>query len=90
MSTDTNRMTTSPLNRPLISLMAIAIGVIVANLYYLQPLLHQMTRDFHVGAASASLLITLIQVGYAAGLVFVLPLGDIIERRLRSSLCRRS
>jgi predicted MFS family arabinose efflux permease len=82
MSTDTNRTTASTLNRPLISLMAIAIGIIVANLYYLQPLLHQMTRDFHVGAASASLLITLIQVGYAAGLVFVLPLGDLIERRL--------
>jgi predicted MFS family arabinose efflux permease len=62
--------------------MAVAIGIIVANLYYLQPLLHQMTRDFHVGAASASLLITLIQVGYAAGLAFVLPLGDLFPRRL--------
>ena len=82
MSTDTTRTTSSPLSGALISLMAIAIGIIVANLYYLQPLLHQMTHDFHVGAASASLLITLVQVGYAAGLVFVLPLGDLIPRRI--------
>ena len=65
----------------LITLMALAVGIIVANLYYLQPLLHQMTRDFHVSPASASLLLTFTQIGYAAGLAFVVPLGDFIPRR---------
>lgn len=82
MTTDTSPATNGPLNNALILLLATAVGIIVANLYYLQPLLHQMTQDFRIGAASAALLITLIQVGYAAGLVFVVPLGDLIPRRL--------
>jgi predicted MFS family arabinose efflux permease len=65
----------------LVTLMAIAIGVIVANLYYLQPLLHQVRAGFRVSTASTSLLITLIQVGYVIGLFFILPLGDLFVRR---------
>jgi predicted MFS family arabinose efflux permease len=70
-----------PLSGTLITLMAVGIGVIVANLYYLQPLLHQISKNFHVGTARASLLMTLIQIGYALGLAFVVPLGDIWPRR---------
>jgi predicted MFS family arabinose efflux permease len=65
----------------LITLMSIAIGVIVANLYYLQPLLHQVTKDFRISESKATLLLVLIQAGYAAGLAFVVPLGDLIPRR---------
>ena len=61
--------------------MAAATGIIVANLYYLQPLLHQISKNFHVGTARASLLMTFIQTGYALGLAFVVPLGDIWPRR---------
>jgi len=61
--------------------MAVAIGVVVANLYYLQPLLHQVRSDFHLSSASTSLLITLIQGGYVVGLFFLLPLGDLFVRR---------
>jgi predicted MFS family arabinose efflux permease len=81
MTTDTTPTAKHPLSNTLITLMALAVGIIVADLYYLQPLLHQMTHDFHVGAAKASLLITFIQIGYAAGLAFVVPLGDLIPRR---------
>lgn len=81
MTTETTPSTQGPLTGRLVTLLSIATGVIVANLYYLQPLLHQMSRDFHVGAASASLLITSMQVGYMAGLAFVVPLGDLIPRR---------
>jgi len=70
-----------PLTNRLTILMAVAIGIIVANLYYLQPLLHQISKNFHVGTARASLLMTLIQIGYALGLAFVVPLGDIWPRR---------
>ncbi len=62
--------------------MAVATGAIVANLYYLQPLLHQVEESFHVGSAAASSLITLTQVGYAAGLVLIVPLGDLHPRRI--------
>ena len=70
-----------PLSGTLITLMSIAIGVIVANLYYLQPLLHQVTKDFRIGESKATLLLVLIQAGYAVGLAFVVPLGDLIPRR---------
>ena len=72
---------TYELSSPLIFLMALAIGVIVADLYYLQPLLHQVSNDFSISSSKASLLMTLVQVGYALGLAFVVPLGDIIPRR---------
>jgi len=61
--------------------MALAIGVIVADLYYLQPLLHQVSTEFSISSSKASLLMTLVQIGYALGLAFVVPLGDIIPRR---------
>ena len=70
-----------PLSGTLITLMSVAIGVIVANLYYLQPLLHQVTKDFRISDSKATLLLVLIQSGYAAGLAFVVPLGDLIPRR---------
>jgi predicted MFS family arabinose efflux permease len=61
--------------------MAVATGAIVANLYYLQPLLEQARRAFGVGETAASSLITLTQLGYAAGLALVVPLGDLVPRR---------
>jgi predicted MFS family arabinose efflux permease len=61
--------------------MAVATGAIVANLYYLQPLLHEVQASFGVSSASASALITASQVGYAIGLALVLPLGDLVPRR---------
>jgi predicted MFS family arabinose efflux permease len=77
-----------PLSGTLITLMSIAIGVIVANLYYLQPLLHEVTKDFHISESKATLLLVLIQAGYACGLAFVVPLGDLIPRR-RLAVVRR-
>ena len=76
-------MTTEPprLQPALVVVMAMSIGIIVANLYYLQPLLHDVRGDFRVSTASTSLLITLIQVGYVVGLFFILPLGDLFVRR---------
>lgn len=78
LSTD---LTARLLSKTLITVMAAAIGLIVANIYYLQPLLHQVKGEFGVSPASASLLLTLTQFGYAAGLALVVPLGDLIPRR---------
>ena len=65
----------------LVALMSVATGVMVANLYYLQALLHSVRSDFRVSTVSASLLMTLVQAGYAIGLALILPLGDLVARR---------
>jgi predicted MFS family arabinose efflux permease len=65
----------------LVLLMAIACGAAVANIYYAQPLLSTIAHDFSVSDGTAGLLVTASQVGYAAGLVLLVPLGDLIERR---------
>jgi predicted MFS family arabinose efflux permease len=61
--------------------MAVACGAAVANLYYAQPLLDTIAHEFHVSDGAAGLLVTASQVGYAAGLVLLVPLGDLLERR---------
>jgi predicted MFS family arabinose efflux permease len=65
----------------LVALIAVATGAIVANLYYAQPLLHRIATDFHSGPGPTSWVITATQVGYAAGLLLVVPLGDLQPRR---------
>lgn len=61
--------------------MAIACGITVANLYYNQPLLALLARDFHTSARAVSLIPTLTQVGYALGILLLVPMGDLLERR---------
>jgi predicted MFS family arabinose efflux permease len=65
----------------LFNLIAVATGAVVANLYYAQPLLHQVGHDFGQGSGPTSLIITCSQVGYAGGLLLVVPLGDLVARR---------
>src|ERR1700722_16009082 len=69
------------LSRRLVTLIAVATGAIVANLYYAQPVLHQVSRTFHSGPGAPSSVITASQVGYAAGLLLIVPLGDLHPRR---------
>jgi predicted MFS family arabinose efflux permease len=65
----------------LVRLMAVTCAVTVGNLYYAQPLLHSIGGSLHVSQGSASLLVTVGQLGYAAGLLFIVPAGDIMRRR---------
>ncbi len=69
------------LSRSLVALIAVATGAIVANLYYAQPVLHQVAGAFHSGPGATSSVITATQVGYAAGLLLIVPLGDLHPRR---------
>lgn len=62
-------------------LMAVAAGAAVANIYYAQPLLSTIAHAFEVSDGTAGLLVTASQVGYAVGLVMLVPLGDMLERR---------
>ncbi|MEV6992722.1 MFS transporter [Streptomyces sp. NPDC093228] len=65
----------------LVALLAVASGMTVANLYYAQPLLSSLRDVFHITTATAGILITLTQVGYVIGMVFLVPLGDRLEKR---------
>ncbi|KUN01094.1 MFS transporter [Streptomyces yokosukanensis] len=65
----------------LIVLLAVACGMTVANLYYAQPLLSSLRDVFHLSTAAAGSLITLTQVGYVIGMLFLVPLGDRLEKR---------
>ncbi|MGW0998835.1 MFS transporter [Streptomyces sp. NPDC002523] len=65
----------------LIALLAVASGMTVANLYYAQPLLSSLREVFHTSTAAAGWLITLTQVGYVIGMLFLVPLGDRLEKR---------
>ena len=69
------------LSSRLVLLLAVACGAAVANLYYAQPLLSTIARDFGTSDGTAGLLVTASQVGYAIGLVLLVPLGDLLERR---------
>ncbi|WP_434391651.1 MFS transporter [Melittangium boletus] len=61
--------------------MAISGGLAVANLYYHQPLLGDMGRTFQASDHAVGLVPTVSQVGYALGLLLIVPLGDSLERR---------
>jgi predicted MFS family arabinose efflux permease len=61
--------------------MALAAAVTAANLYYCQPLLSQIARSLHMTARETADIPMLTQVGYALGLLFFAPLGDMVERR---------
>ena len=64
-----------------ILLMAICTGLIVANIYYCQPLIVLIGRDFHVSGSTAGSIAFCTQAGYALGLLFFVPLGDKVERK---------
>lgn len=65
----------------LVGLLAAACGLTVANLYYAQPLLSSLRGSFGIDAVTAGALITITQLGYAAGMVLLVPLGDRMGKR---------
>lgn len=62
-------------------LLATACGLIAANLYYAQPLAGIIGAELGLSAGATGLIVTLTQIGYGVGLLFVVPLGDLIENR---------
>lgn len=61
--------------------MTIATGLVVANLYYNQPLLSDISREFKVAEAQAGSIAMFTQIGYAVGMLFIIPLGDMLKRK---------
>ncbi|MFL1682575.1 MULTISPECIES: MFS transporter [Bacteroidales] len=65
----------------LLWMLAIISGISVANLYYNQPLLNKISSDLQVSEFVANLMPMTTQIGYAIGLLFIIPLGDLYKRR---------
>ena len=82
-STQLEAVTETPagIERRLVWILAIACALAVANLYYIQPLLADIAHSFAVSESAVGFIATLTQLGYAAGLLFLVPLGDAINRR---------
>ncbi|ARG36188.1 MULTISPECIES: MFS transporter [Acinetobacter] len=76
-----NNKTHSNLPRSIVLLFAIASGASVANVYYAQPLLDILASDFNVSHAVIGGVVTATQIGCALALVFLVPLGDLVNRR---------
>ncbi|MFB7493193.1 MFS transporter [Streptomyces sp. NPDC056161] len=69
------------LGRATVILLAVATGLSVAGVYYAQPLLDEIRIDLHLPPGTAGLIVTVTQLGFAAGLLLLVPLGDLVERR---------
>ena len=69
------------LSSAMIFLLASACGLVVANLYYAQPLAGVIGAELGLSPSATGLIVTLTQIGYGLGLLFVVPLGDLIENR---------
>lgn len=73
---------TQPQLTPLILwIMTITTGFVVANIYYNQPLLNDIAVTYHISTAKVGQVAMITQVGYGIGLLFIVPLGDMFERR---------
>src|SRR5207244_13239717 len=70
-----------PMSRGIVWLLAFSTGCIVANIYYVQPLLADIARDFGLSIAQVAVVAMLGQIGTGLGLLFFVPLGDKYERR---------
>src|ERR1700712_3954665 len=65
----------------LTGVIATACGLAVANIYFAQPILGLLAGAFHTSESAATPAVTAVQIGYAVGLVLLLPMGDLVENR---------
>lgn len=77
----TESVSRTPLTRYVTLLFAIACGMSVANIYFAQPLLDQLSNEFNMDYSIIGILITVTQAFYALGLLLLVPLGDLINQR---------
>lgn len=79
---DLHTHTASPaLSRSLSLLFALTCAVAVANVYFAQPLLDAIAASLHLAPAMTGSVVTATQIGYAIGLLLIVPLGDLLERK---------
>ncbi|MCY9543894.1 MFS transporter [Paenibacillus alvei] len=80
------RISEVSLSRSIVLLLATACGLAVANVYYAQPLLDAIAGEFGIRHSTIGIVITITQLSYAAGLLLLVPLGDMMNRRKLISL----
>jgi hypothetical protein len=66
-------------SRPLIFLLATTAGLVVMNIYYNQPVLNAIAITLNINSADFAWVSTATQLGYATGLLFLLPIGDSVD-----------
>ena len=69
------------ISKGMVLLLAAACGLIVANLYYAQTLVGQIGASTGLSSAAAGIIVTITQIGYVAGLLFIVPVSDLTENR---------
>ncbi len=81
MNTSNNASANTGISKLTLWVMTVATGLVVANIYYGQPLLNDIAKTYHVsnGAAGTSAMLT--QMGYAFGMLLLVPLGDMLKRK---------
>ena len=75
------QVASQPVSNWITVLLAVSCGLIVANIYYAQPLVGPISAELGLSPHSAGLIVTMAQLGYGAGLLLIVPLGDLIENR---------
>src|ERR1700761_6058054 len=85
--TNAKKLTHPELTPSLLWVMTIATGLIVANLYYNQPLLDDIARAYHVSNGKVGQVAMLTQLGYATGMLFIAPLADMVRRKRLIIIC---
>ena len=68
------------MNKSLLWLMAISCGLTAGANYFCQPLIHSIQHDFNTTTAQAQLTVTIAQISYALGLLFIVPTGDLVNK----------
>jgi len=71
----------APVSSWITFLLALSCGLIAANIYYAQPLVGPIAAELGLSPQAAGLVVTMTQLGYGAGLLLIVPLGDLIENR---------
>lgn len=69
------------MKKSFILLMSFAVGVMAANIYYAQPILGLLAQSLGLRLDAAGLVMTLTQIGYGVGVLFIVPLGDLVENK---------
>lgn len=72
---------TPHLKNSTLAVMTVATGLVIANIYYNQPLLVDVANTYHINSAKAGQVSTLTQIGYAAGMLLFAPLADMLKRK---------
>lgn len=69
------------MSRTVTLLFATACGMSVANIYFAQPLLDQLSNEFNIDHSTIGVVITITQIFYGLGLLLLVPLGDLLNQR---------